>query len=197
MGRKKNYSRDTLLEKAMELFRDYGYAGTSTQFLVEKLEINRFSLYAEFVSKQKLFDAALELYDNKVIEKNFGPLENSTEGIEEICTLLKFFSMASKGPASGRGCLLCNTAVEFGQDDPSGAGFVQRYFKRLSEAFCIALDNANSRGLLRDDVALKEESDYFTASILGMFVMIRAKAPSTMIENSSKKAIEHLEMLCV
>jgi AcrR family transcriptional regulator len=35
MGRKKKYDRDTLIEQAMELFRDHGFAGTSTQMLVE------------------------------------------------------------------------------------------------------------------------------------------------------------------
>ena len=58
MGRKKKYDRDTLVEKSMELFRDHGFAGTSTQMLVEGLGVNRFSLYAEFGNKQKLFDDA-------------------------------------------------------------------------------------------------------------------------------------------
>ena len=44
----------------MELFRDHGYAGTSTQMLVEGLGVNRYSLYAEFGSKQALFDATPE-----------------------------------------------------------------------------------------------------------------------------------------
>ena len=44
MGRKKTYDRDVLIGKAMELFRDHGFAGTSTQMLVEGLGVNRYSL---------------------------------------------------------------------------------------------------------------------------------------------------------
>ena len=197
MGRKKNYDRDVLTKKAMELFRDHGFTGTSTQMLVENLEVNRFSLYAEFGNKQGLFEAALERYDEDVIERNFGPLETPRAGTEEIRTLLEFYASASKGPAAGRGCLLCNTAVEFGSVDPGGAGFVQRYFKRLSRAFYTALDNAHSRGELRNSVSPREQADFFTASVLGLFVMIRAKAPATFIENAAKVAIEHLEGLRV
>lgn len=197
MGRKKNYDRDTLIKEAMEIFRDHGFTRTSTQMLVEHLGVNRFSLYAEFGNKQGLFEAALERYDEEVIERNFSPLEAPGAGTEEIRALLEFYASASKGPASGRGCLLCNTAVEFGPLDPGGAGFVQRYFKRLSKAFFIALNNAYSRGELRNSVNPREEADFFTATVLGLFVMIRAKAPPTFIENAAMMAIEHLEGLRV
>ena len=197
MGRKKNYDRDILIEKAMEIFRDHGFAGTSSQMLVDGLGVNRFSLYAEFENKQKLFEAALERYNETVIERNFGPLEAPGAGVEEIRSLLKFFASASKGPTSGRGCLLCNTAVEFGSVDPSGVKFVRRYFERLSKAFYKALNNAQRKGYLLDSVAVREEADFFTASTLGLFVMIRAKAPTAIIKNAAKMAIEHLEGLCV
>jgi len=195
MGRKKKYERDTLVEKAMELFRDHGFAGTSTQMLVEELEVNRFSLYAEFGNKQALFDAALERYDEQVIGRRFGPLEYPTAGVKEIRALLEFYGSAGNGPAQGRGCLLCNTAVEFGPRDPSGDEFVQRYFKRLSSAFYNALNNAQGRGEVRNCLALEEEADFFTASTLGLFVLIRAKAPPATIVNAARMAIAHLEGL--
>lgn len=195
MGRKKKYDRDILIRKAKEIFRDHGFAGSTTQMLVEGLGVNRFSLYAEFGSKQALFDAALERYDNEVVERNFGPLEAPGAGIAEIRALLEFYASAAGGPASGRGCLLCNTAVELGPDDPSDAGFVQRYFERLSKAFYAALDNAHERGELRHSVALRDEASFFTASVLGLFVMLRAKAPLTVIGGAARAAIEHLEAL--
>lgn len=197
MGRKKNYDRGTLTEKAMEIFRDHGFAGTSTQMLVDGLGVNRFSLYAEFGNKQQLFEAALELYNQNVVERNFGPLEAPAAGVKEISALLDFFASSSQGPASGRGCLLCNTAVEFGPVDSTGAEFTQRYFERLSKAFYMALSNSDSKGELRDSVAIHEEADFFTASTLGLFVMIRAKASPKIIKNATKTAIAHLEGLCI
>jgi len=103
--------------------------------------------------------------------------------------------MAGEGPASGRGCLLCNTAVELGPEDPSGTGFVQRYFERLSEAFFAALNNAHGRGDLRPSVEPRTEADFLTASVLGMFVMLRAKAPPTVIKSAARVAIEYVESL--
>lgn len=197
MGRRKSYDRDELIGKAMEIFCDHGFAGTSAEMLVQGLGVNRFSLYAEFGSKQGLFDTALRRYDEEVVERNFGPLETPGAGIDEVRALLQFFGTAGEGPTSGRGCLLCNTAVEFGPDDPSGAGFVQRYFERLPEAFYAALDNAHGKGELRPSVEPRAEADFFTASVLGMFVMLRAKVTPTAVEDAARVAIEHLEALRV
>lgn len=197
MGRKKKYDRDTLVEKAMEIFRDHGFAGTSTQMLVEGLGVNRFSLYSEFENKQKLFEAALEKYNQTVTEQNFGPLEAPDAGIKEIRLLLEFFASAIDGPAAGRGCLLCNTAIEFGPEDPTGQNFVEKYFDRLSKAFYKALTNAFAKGEIRNSISLKKEADCLTALSLGLFVMIRAKAPQRIIINATEVALEHLDRLCV
>ncbi len=197
MGRKKNYNRDLLIGKAMEVFRDHGFAGTSAETLVEHLGVNRYSIYAEFGSKQGLFDAALKRYDEEVLGRNFGPLEASGAGVAEVRQLLEFFGLANKSPAWGRGCFLCNTAVEFGPIDPNGAGFVKRYFERLSRAFFNALSNAMATGDLLDSVKPRREADFLTSSVLGMFVMLRAKAPASAIKSTADVAIEHLEGICI
>lgn len=197
MGRKKSYDRDDLIEKAMEMFRDHGFGGTSTQMLTEGLGVNRYSLYAEFGSKQALFDAALERYDETVIDRRFRPLEEPGAGIAEVREVLEIYGSARSNHASGRGCLLCNTAVELGPNDPSGAGFVRRYFKRISAAFHAALGNARDTGELRSSVDPRKEADFFTATVIGMFVMLRAKAPASVRQHAARVAIEHLETLRV
>jgi len=144
---------------------------------------------------ETLFDTALARYGQVVVERNFGPLEAPGAGTVEIRTLLEYFASASDGPVSGRGCLLCNTAVELGPGDPSGSGFVQHYFERVSKAFYAALDNAQGNGELRSSVDPHEEADFFTASVLGLFVMLRATAPPTVIKGATRAAIRHLETL--
>ena len=195
MGRRKTYDRDTLIDKSMEMFRDHGFAGTSTQMLVEGLGVNRYSLYAEFGDKQTLFDAALDRYNDVVIEPSFGHLEAPDAGVDEVRAVFEFYGSESARRASGRGCLLCNTAIEFGPKDPSGAGFVQGYLERLSRAFLAALGNAHGKGELRNTVDPSEEAEFLTASVLGMFVMLRAAAPKAAIESVSRAAIKHLDAL--
>ena len=197
MGRKKAYDRDALVQKAMALFRSHGYAGTSAEMLVEELGVNRYSLYAEFGSKQGLFDAALARYGDEFVWRRFGRLEVPGAGFQEIRDLFAFYGGSSTGPAGGKGCLLCNTAVEFGPEDPGGSGFVQAYFKGLTEAFLAALTQARDRGEIRTDFDLVRQADFLTASVLGLFVLLRAKAPAEMVERAADAANAHLETLLV
>lgn len=195
IGRKKRYDRDQVIDAAMALFRARGFAGTSADVLVKELGISRHSLYAEFGSKQGLFDEALRRYDAVVVDRNFGPLESPSAGVAEIRALLAFFGWADQSPGWGRGCLFCNTAVEFGPLDPTGSGFVQAYFGRVSAAFQAALERARDRGELRAELDPEQEAAFFTSSVLGMFVMLRAEAPVAVVKAASDAAIAHLEAL--
>ena len=163
--------------------------------LVEHLGVNRYSIYAEFGSKQALFDTALGRYEQEVIDQSFSPLESPDAGLAEIQRLLEFYAAAAHGSVSGKGCLLCNTAVEFGANDPSGAGFVQRYFARLTTAFSAALHTACQDRCLRGDLKLGEEAHFLTASVLGIFVMLRARAAPEMVESAVKVVNRHLDGL--
>lgn len=195
MGRKKTHSREELLSKAMEIFRKDGFAGTTADMLVGQIGVSRYSLYSEFGNLQGLFEAALERYNNEIIDRRFGPLERPDADLGDIRALLEFYGSAGNGPAAGRGCLLCNTAVEFGPNDPTRSGAIQRYFNRLSGAFFNALANAQRKGQLPASVNAREEADLLTAVVLGLFVMIRANAPAATIEHAARAAKERLEAI--
>lgn len=62
MGRKKNYERDVVLDKAMNLFWRKGYEGAHLQELVDVTGLNRFSLYKEFGGKEGLYEEAANRY---------------------------------------------------------------------------------------------------------------------------------------
>ncbi len=195
MGRKKTHSKDELLLKAMEIFREHGFAGTSADMLVERIGVSRYSLYSDFGNMQGLFEAALERYNDDVIDRRFGPLERPTAGLAEVYELLDFYGSAGDGPAAGRGCMLCNTAVEFGPEDPTGSAAIQRYFERLSGAFRNALGNAQKQGHLAGALDTRKEADLLTSVVLGLFVMIRAKAPKTTIKFAADAAKGRLELV--
>lgn len=195
MGRKKTYDREELVSRALELFRDHGFAGTSTQMLVEVLAVNRYSLYAEFGSKQGLFDAVLSRYEREAMRRNFGVLEEPGAGLPAIRAVLERFEAAGASPGMGRGCLLCNTAVELGPGDPGGRGFVKRYFARTSAAFRHALHTAREGGELPAALDVDAEAAQLTAVVLGIFVMVRADAPPELIAAAARSARRHLDLL--
>ncbi len=187
MGRNKNYDRADLIASATALFRTHGYLGASTQMLVDALGVNRNSMYREFGSKEALFDACVHHYEATNQEANFGPLERPDSSLEEILALFLSLEKAVDTAAYGRGCLLCNSAVEFGALEPGGSDFSERYFSRILAAFRCSLTNAGLKGEL-DAVDVEERAHLLTASTIGLFVMLRAQVAPSIIRAAARAA---------
>jgi TetR/AcrR family transcriptional regulator, copper-responsive repressor len=62
MGRPKKFSRDGVIEKAIPIFWERGFACTSVQELELATGVNKSGLYAEFADKEALFLASLRYY---------------------------------------------------------------------------------------------------------------------------------------
>ncbi len=178
----KQYNRTELLDRAVELFRRQGFNGTSTAELVAELGVNRKSMYAEFGSKQGLFEASLERYSAHHLTAVLAPIEAPGAGPDAIRAAFDGYATASEGWAQGRGCLLCNTAVERGALDPGARRHVTAYLERLTTAFRHALINGRANGEIDDDANLDDLAAYFTTALIGVAACIRAEAPPAQVK---------------
>ena len=193
MGRAKQYERTELLDRAVELFRRQGFNGTSTAELVAELGVNRKSMYAEFGSKQGLFEAALERYSQEHLTRVLAPIEAPDAGPAEIRSAFTGYASASEGWFQGRGCLMCNTAVERGALDPASGRHVAAYLDRLTRAFRHALDNGRQAGDVDPNADLDELAAFFTTALIGVAACIRAEAPPEQIHAASRVATSVLD----
>src|ERR1700682_3894634 len=62
LGRPPSFAADNALERALQLFWQKGYEGTSLSDLTKAMGINRPSLYAAFGDKENLFRRVLDHY---------------------------------------------------------------------------------------------------------------------------------------
>jgi len=195
MGRHKLYDPEYITDKAMELFWLNGYHGTSTQDLVEHLQINRNSLYAEFGSKQGIYEKALIRYERKMVTANLETLESADANIAQIGKLLKSFAASARKPKSKRGCLMCNTAAELAPHDPNSQRFVEANVDRITRAFTNALKRSQSRGEVKKEVPCIEEGRYLAVTLFGFFVMLRAQVEPKVLRGAATAALRYLENL--
>ncbi len=193
MGRTKQYERTELLDRAVELFRRQGFNGTSTAELVAELGVNRKSMYAEFGSKQGLFEAALERYSRKHLSAVLAPIEAADAGPDAIRTAFTGYASASEGWFFGRGCLMCNTAVERGALDPASGRYVAAYLDRITRAFRNALENGQRSGEISDSADLDELAGFFTTTLIGVAACIRAQAPPEQVHATAAVATSVLD----
>jgi TetR/AcrR family transcriptional repressor of nem operon len=185
VGRAKQYERTELLDRAIELFRRQGFNGTTTAELVAELGVNRKSMYAEFGSKQKLFEAALERYDHENLSRVLAPIEAPDAGADAIRKAFAGYASASEGWFRGRGCLMANTAVERAALDPGSRQHVDGYLDRLTQAFLHALGNAQRHGEIDADANLDELAGFLTTALIGVAACIRGEAPPEQLRATS------------
>ena len=195
MSREKQYDRTELLDRAVELFRRQGFNGTSTAELVAEFGVNRKSMYAEFGSKQQLFEAALERYNSKHLTGVLAPLETPDASIDAIRQAFHDYASASEGPFRGLGCLMCNTAVERAALDPGSGRYVDAYLERLTQAFRHALNNAQEGGEIGPTVDLEEMAGFLTTMLIGMAASVRAEAPPSQLWAAYRVVTEVVEGL--
>lgn len=195
MGRPKGYDREKILEKAMRLFWRQGYESTSTQQLVDHLQINRNSMYSEFGSKKSFYEAALDHYSETEFAPQFLPLEHQDAELDEVVNLFREYAQIAKRRDNGRGCFLVNMTVEMGSADPISKRWSRAFIKRATDGFANALRNGKASGALPAQVDVARQADFLTSTWLGMLVLLRGGAAPKVLEATADVAETHLRSL--
>ncbi len=173
MPRRRSYDRTRLLDRAVRVFWEKGYAGTSVRDLVDATGVQRYGLYESFGAKHGLFLSALERYQDTVISGLLREIERPGAALPEILAFLDRLSSTAGRPGAARGCLLCNTAAELGEDDVEAAQRVDVYSRRLAAAFRAALIRARTLGQVPTDLNADRLARFLTGVVVGGSVHAR------------------------
>src|SRR5439155_19319565 len=60
---------EEILQAAVHLFAEHGYAGTDTQLLADRLQVGKGTLYRYFASKRELFLAAVDRVMRQLVKR--------------------------------------------------------------------------------------------------------------------------------
>ncbi len=110
-GRPREFDAEKALDKALHVFWERGYEGTSLSDLTEAMGINRPSLYAAFGNKEELFRRALDRYAEK------GPGSIHRQALAEptarqvVEHLLRSVALSLTDPCNPPGCLAVQGAL--------------------------------------------------------------------------------------
>ena len=171
MGRPKEYDREEVLDRAMQVFWSKGYECTSMQDLVDAMGINRGSIYGEFGDKRSLHLAALDLFYEKEVQIMLAPV---FEPGSRIAAIRRIFEGIAENAANGgdcRGCMVYNTAVELCPNDQEVTQKVAAGLKKAEDAFYGALVEAKEHGEWRNDRDPRAVARFLTNSVNGLRVI--------------------------
>jgi TetR/AcrR family transcriptional regulator, transcriptional repressor for nem operon len=192
MGRAKTYDRDEVIDRAMQVFWDRGYHAASTRDLADAMGVNSYSLYAEFGSKERLYDEAMLRYDELVVTKHFGAMETAEATLDHVEAVLHYFGGSHDVTTSSLGCLASNAAVERAPTAEASKASTDRYLNRVVNAFRNALQNALDSGRLIAGTPIDELAGFLAVTVTGMLVLIRAGSDPALLSASRTHALGRL-----
>ena len=117
MARTKDFDEDEVLAKAIKLFWQKGYNGTSMQDLVDGLGISRSSIYDTFGDKHKLYLKALCTYRQSQVNIRNQILNAPVPAKTAIRQLMDLTIDQMIRDKQHKGCFLINSAVETAPHD--------------------------------------------------------------------------------
>ena len=134
MARPREYDEQHVLTAAMHAFRREGYAHISVADLEAATGLRTSSLYHAFGDKAGLFRRALDHYVTGFVAPRLATYAGTQATLDDLEQL--FLTLFEPPLDDGYGCLVVNSAAEFGSDDSIasdgvrlGLGLVHRHIE--------------------------------------------------------------------
>ncbi|MBJ7572813.1 TetR/AcrR family transcriptional regulator [Bacillus halotolerans] len=193
MGRNKEFDTALVLRRAIEVFGEYGYEGTSLQELLSHLGIARQSLYDTYGTKRDLFLSAVKTYlegkNAAVVER----LEAPGSVKEAIRDIFQEGVNVLKDPERSKACFIINSAIEQIPHDPALARYFEGQTKQLETAFYLALRRAQAEGELKEHLDISALARYLNQSRLSLTFIAKVSADFDQLQDYVEVSLSVLD----
>lgn len=188
----KQFDENAVIERAMTLFWEKGYGATAMADLADATGVQRGSLYNAYGGKDAIMMRAMDLYAEQQGARARDALQGS-DVRESISGFLDAHLARMADTNNPTGCLMCQTALELGDQESEIADAVRGQFRRTEDALFQVLQSAREHGQLSGDTDARALALFYLGVSRGMAVMHRAYrdlAPVQSIAHVAMKALD-------
>lgn len=174
MGKSKLFDEQEVLQKAICIFWDKGYNGTSMQELVDGLGISRSSMYDTFGDKHQLYLKALEAYQQQYGTQLCKLTSGTKSAKEAIRDLLELVVEDLLKDEQRKGCFMVNAGIEMATQDQDVNDMICQTEQQLEQAFIKVISAGQQKGEIavdKDPVALAR---FLNNTVKGMQVSVKS-----------------------
>lgn len=177
-GRKRSFDKDEALDKAMRVFWENGYAGTSLADLTSELGINKPSLYSAFGNKEKLFESSLNHYMTHYAQSQLQSLDNSSDASfkERLKNYLYDLIESHTNTKTPKGCFFVKSSCEAGSVafPVEMSALLKEMNVMTQEMIYKMLEVERKAGQLPNDVPLEVMTNILITTMYGLAVQARS-----------------------
>jgi len=179
MARFKEFVKEDVLDRAVNLFWCKGYNGTSMEEVVTCLGISRSSLYDTFGDKRQLFLQALNRYRQQMSGAMIAMVNQSEATLPTIKHLFAVAVQESLDSKLSKGCFIVNTTIELAAHDPEIARIVNANMQDVEDAFYQAVKRGQEKGELSTKHDARAVARFLFNNVSGIRVAAKSGADQT------------------
>src|SRR5262247_4362908 len=193
MARHKEFDKDEALGKAMEVFWSRGYEAASINDLVERMGINRQSLYDTFGDKRALYLQALDRYREVEGRKMLELLARPGPVKKTLRRLFQTVVEESLRDQERRGCFTGNAMSELAGRCPETAAMACGNMAAAEEALYRTLLRGRKNGEIKKGRDLRAVARFLYSSLQGIQLMAKATQDRKTLEDVVKVTLSALD----
>ena len=193
MARTKAFDENEVLKKAVFLFWEKGFAGTSLPDLINGLGISRSSLYDTFGDKHQLYLKALKSYKNTYGDHVSALTQECFSAKDAVAALL---TMVINSPLKGerpRGCFMVNASIELGDHDSQVNTLVFETEKQLERTFLKLILKGQEDGEISKDKNAPALARFLNITVKGLQVSAKSTTEPLLFEEVVRVAVTVLD----
>ncbi|GAB1577680.1 TetR/AcrR family transcriptional regulator [Bordetella petrii] len=194
-GRPRTFDRDAALRKAMDLFWEKGYEGTSLADLTAAMGINAPSLYSAFGSKEQLFREAVALYSNGEGSCTHVELMRAPSARDGIQNMLLAAARAGTQPGRPRGCMIVLSAAAGAEGHAPVRKMLCDSRRQMQALILQRLRDGVRQGELPADADLPALAGFYATVLHGMAIQARDGASRKALQQSARLAMHAWDAL--
>jgi AcrR family transcriptional regulator len=172
MSRPRAFDENDVLGGAMNAFRRTGFSTISIRTLEEATGLSAGSIYHTYGDKAGRFKASFAHYLQEVLQRRIASHAGPDKGLAGVRAL--FQSLLREPGGASDGCLITNSAVEFGSGGMLPADVLAEAFEILRAALQNRLEDAKREKLLPPGFTPAIAALRLVAFYQGLLVLVRA-----------------------
>lgn len=188
-------TRQSILERAVDLASLEGLEGLTIGRLAEELGMSKSGLFAHFGSKEELQIATVEMASRRYIDEIFTPALKEPRGYPRLLAICRsWLSYVRRGVFPG-GCFFAAASFEF----DGRPGTVRDFIRKLMDDWIGALERAirmaQDEGHIDPDLDPAQLAFELNALFFGANFALNLRGDTTAIAKAEKAVLQRLESL--
>jgi AcrR family transcriptional regulator len=191
-GRPRTFDKEQALNKAMYVFWEKGYEGTTMVDLVESIGMQAPSIYAAFGNKDAIFKEVVQRYLPIVFNGQLSALNSSPNIDEAVERSLKECVSLFTGTDNPHTCLIMTAAINAAPEHAEHIEALKSLRKEYSMAWIKRFEKAKADEQLLAEADSSALAEYFTTLIQGMALKAKDGASKNTLSSITEMSLKTL-----